>query len=131
MPKFKNVSPFGVIDVPVAGGLIEAGAEFEVSDEIALSLAGQVEHFAPVDEAAEAAVTTAAEHLAAVNVVLSDNPLALIEPGQDVLALAAEVATRSAEPPTDEPPTDEGVKSKGKPKAGKAEDQTNQEEVDA
>lgn len=96
MPKFRNDSPFGDIDVPAAGGLLKAGVEFEVSDEVAALIAGQTEHFTPVDTKANAAVKTHAEQLAAVNVVIERNPLLLVGP-DEVVALAAQVLVEQAE----------------------------------
>lgn len=50
MAVFKNVSPFGAIDVDAIGRQgIEPGEEFEVPDEIAIAFIGQGEIFEPVD----------------------------------------------------------------------------------
>jgi hypothetical protein len=41
MPKFKNVSPQGDLEVPVLGRAVKAGETFEVSAELAEGFAAQ------------------------------------------------------------------------------------------
>jgi hypothetical protein len=51
MMKVKNVSPYGDLDVPALGKIIESGETVEIeNDEIALSLLAQTAHFAPVGQ---------------------------------------------------------------------------------
>lgn len=51
MTRFKNVSPLGALDVPALGRVVEAGEEFEVRDEVAELISGQVENFELLSEA--------------------------------------------------------------------------------
>lgn len=51
MPKFKNVSPLGDLDLPLIGRVVEFGEVFEVTDEQALGIAGQAENWEPVEDA--------------------------------------------------------------------------------
>lgn len=51
MPKIKNVSPFGDLDVPLLGLVFEAGAVLEVSEEEAKILLQQADNFQPVKDA--------------------------------------------------------------------------------
>jgi hypothetical protein len=50
MAKFKNVSPYGDLELPLLGRLVAAGETFEVDDEQAQALAGQDDNWAPVAE---------------------------------------------------------------------------------
>jgi len=54
MPKLKNVSPLGELDVPLLDRILDAGEEFDVSDEIAGKLLPQAENYQPADNAARA-----------------------------------------------------------------------------
>lgn len=45
MPKIKNVSPFGDLDVPLLGRVFEHGSIIEVSDEDAAVLLMQEDNF--------------------------------------------------------------------------------------
>lgn len=67
MPRFKNVSPLGDLDVPDLGQIVEAGEEFEVSEELAPYFAAQPSNYQAVDAAAEALAVTAAERQAEVD----------------------------------------------------------------
>jgi hypothetical protein len=53
MPKIKNVSPFGDLDVPLLGRIFEAGTVLDVTDEQAEILLRQVDNFKPWGEAAQ------------------------------------------------------------------------------
>lgn len=45
MPKIKNVSPFGDLDIPLLGRVVEAGAVVEVTDDQAAILLRQEDNF--------------------------------------------------------------------------------------
>lgn len=47
MPKIKNVSPFGDLDVPLLGRVVESGSILEVSEEEARILLMQEDNFHP------------------------------------------------------------------------------------
>lgn len=47
MPKIKNVSPFGDLEIPLLGRVVEAGSIVEVTDEEARILLMQVDNFHP------------------------------------------------------------------------------------
>jgi hypothetical protein len=47
MPKIKNVSPFGDLDVPLLGIVFEAGTILEVSEDEARQLLQQEDNFKP------------------------------------------------------------------------------------
>jgi hypothetical protein len=51
MPKFRNVSPYGDLELPLVRRVVAAGEVFEVTPEQAKHLAGQDENFEPVHEA--------------------------------------------------------------------------------
>lgn len=51
MPRFRNVSPYGALDLPLIGRTVEAGETFEVTPEQARHLKGQDDNFAPVKDA--------------------------------------------------------------------------------
>lgn len=53
MPKIKNVSPFGDLDVPLLGRVIAAGESVEVTDEQAEVLLQQPDNYQPVGAAAK------------------------------------------------------------------------------
>jgi hypothetical protein len=53
MPKIKNVSPFGDLDVPLLGRVIEAGETVDVSDAEAEELLKQPFNYEPVGQAAK------------------------------------------------------------------------------
>lgn len=55
MPKFKNVSPLGVLDLPLLGRVVEPGEVVEVSAEQARHLEGQVAAWQPVTAATNGA----------------------------------------------------------------------------
>lgn len=50
MPKFKNVSSSGDLELPLVGRVVEAGEVFEVSDEQGLLLVDQPALWAPIVE---------------------------------------------------------------------------------
>jgi hypothetical protein len=52
--KVKNISPFGHLDVPLVGRVVEAGEVFDATEEQAALLLMQPFHYAPGDKAAEA-----------------------------------------------------------------------------
>lgn len=45
MPKIKNVSPFGALDIPLLGRVVDAGSTVEVTDEEAAILLRQEDNF--------------------------------------------------------------------------------------
>lgn len=47
MPKIKNVSPFGDLEVPLLGRVFEQGSVIEVSDADAEILLAQTDNFKP------------------------------------------------------------------------------------
>jgi hypothetical protein len=53
MPKIKNVSPFGDLDVPLLGRIVAAGETVEVSEEEAEILLQQEDNYQPVGTAAK------------------------------------------------------------------------------
>lgn len=55
MPKIKNVSPFGDLDVPLLGRVVEAGSITEVTEEQAEILLQQPGNFKPWGEEAQKA----------------------------------------------------------------------------
>ena len=60
MPKFKNVSPLGALELPLVGRVVEAGEVVDVPADRAVFLAGQVETWEPADAEAEAIMTPVA-----------------------------------------------------------------------
>lgn len=54
MPKLKNISPLGELDVPLLDRILDAGEEFDVSAETAEKLLPQAENYQPVDDEAHA-----------------------------------------------------------------------------
>jgi hypothetical protein len=52
--KVKNISPFGHLDVPLVGRVVEAGEVFDATEDQASQLLAQPTHYAPADTAAEA-----------------------------------------------------------------------------
>jgi hypothetical protein len=52
MPKFKNVSPLGALDLPLLGRVVEPGEVIEVTAEQAKHLEGQIAAWQPVKGAA-------------------------------------------------------------------------------
>ena len=48
MPKIRNISPLGALDVPVLGRVVGAGEEVEVEAEVAALLTAQTETWEPV-----------------------------------------------------------------------------------
>ena len=50
MAKFKNVSPFGDLEVPVLGRVISAGEVFEVPADLVAGFAEQSTNWMPVAE---------------------------------------------------------------------------------
>ncbi|MEV7874524.1 hypothetical protein [Microbacterium sp. NPDC089188] len=59
VPRFKNVSPLGALDVPALGRVITAGEEFDVREELVPMFAAQVDNFQAVNASAEDAVEEA------------------------------------------------------------------------
>lgn len=59
VPRFKNVSPLGALDVPALGRVIAAGEEFEVREDLAPLFAGQAENYEPVNTSAKTAAADA------------------------------------------------------------------------
>ncbi len=55
MPKIKNVSPFGDLDVPLLGRVVEQGSITEVTDAQAEILLQQPDNFKPWGEEAKKA----------------------------------------------------------------------------
>lgn len=53
MPKIRNVSPYGDLDVPLLGRVVAAGEEVEVSAEQAKLLLAQETNWQPVKADAE------------------------------------------------------------------------------
>jgi hypothetical protein len=53
MPKIKNVSPLGDLEIPLLGRVVEAGETVEVTDEEAETLLAQPDNFHPVGPAAK------------------------------------------------------------------------------
>lgn len=51
MSSIKNVSPYGDLDVPLLGRIVEAGEVVEVDDEHAAILLLQADNFVPADTA--------------------------------------------------------------------------------
>jgi len=52
MPKIKNVSPFGDLDVPLLGRVVAAGETVDVSEEEAEILLAQPANYQPVGQGA-------------------------------------------------------------------------------
>ncbi|WP_422934979.1 hypothetical protein [Sinomonas sp. P47F7] len=52
--RIKNISPYGELDVPLLGGVVEAGEILEVDPEHAEALLAQAENWEPADAAARA-----------------------------------------------------------------------------
>lgn len=52
MPKIRNVSPIGALDVPLIGRHLDAGEEADVTAEQAAVLLAQADNYAPADKAA-------------------------------------------------------------------------------
>lgn len=50
MPWLKNVSPYGPLDVPLLGRVVDRGEVFEVTDEQAERLTPQAENYKPAPE---------------------------------------------------------------------------------
>lgn len=50
MPKFKNVSPLGDLDVPTLRRIVAAGEVIEVPADVAEGFAGQPDVWAPIKE---------------------------------------------------------------------------------
>lgn len=59
VPRFKNVSPLGALDVPALGRVIAAGEEFEVREDLVPLFAGQTENYEPVNTSAKSATAEA------------------------------------------------------------------------
>lgn len=57
MPRLKNISPLGALDVPLLRTVVEAGQVFEVADEQARVLLHQPGNYEPADKAAKALAT--------------------------------------------------------------------------
>lgn len=53
MAQIKNVSPYGALDVPLLGRVVEAGETVEVDDAHAEILLRQAENFVSADPPAE------------------------------------------------------------------------------
>lgn len=53
MPKIKNVSPFGDLDVPLLGRVIASGETVDVTDEQAETLLQQPDNYQAVGAAAK------------------------------------------------------------------------------
>jgi hypothetical protein len=52
--KVKNISPFGHLDIPLVGRVVEAGEVFDATEDQASQLLAQPFHYAPGDKSAEA-----------------------------------------------------------------------------
>lgn len=59
VPRFKNVSPLGALDVPALGRVIAAGEEFDVREDLVPLFAGQAENYEPMNPSAKAAAADA------------------------------------------------------------------------
>lgn len=53
MPKLKNISPLGALDVPLLRTVVEAGDVIDVSEDHARVLLLQHDNYAPADKAAK------------------------------------------------------------------------------
>lgn len=53
MPKLKNISPLGALDVPLLRRVVEADEVFDVNEDQALVLLLQPDNYQPADEAAK------------------------------------------------------------------------------
>ena len=58
MPKFKNVSPLGALDLPLIGRVVAAGETIDVTAAQAQRLAGQDETWKPIRPAPRPKKTT-------------------------------------------------------------------------
>lgn len=58
MPKIRNVSPVGALDIPLIRAVVDADEVFEVSDEHAARLLVMAANFTPEDDAAHAIAAT-------------------------------------------------------------------------
>ena len=54
MPKIKNVSPLGALDVPLLRAVLEPGQVIDVTDDQAAALLLQPGNYEPADKAAKA-----------------------------------------------------------------------------
>lgn len=45
MPKFKNISPLGALDIPALGRIVESGEVFDVPDKLVSNFARQSANF--------------------------------------------------------------------------------------
>jgi hypothetical protein len=52
MPKFKNISPLGALDTPVAGRVVEAGEIIDLPADRAVFVAAQADTWEPADDEA-------------------------------------------------------------------------------
>lgn len=64
MPRFKNISPLGALDVPALGRIVQPDEEFDVSTDVAALLGGQGVNFKPLDAKAKSAAKQASAALA-------------------------------------------------------------------
>lgn len=53
MPKLKNISPLGALDVPLLRRVVDAGEVFETTEEQARVLLLQPDNYQPADKAAK------------------------------------------------------------------------------
>lgn len=53
MPKLKNISPLGALDVPLLRTVVEADQVFDVTEDQARTLLQQPDNYAPADKAAK------------------------------------------------------------------------------
>lgn len=84
MPKIKNVSPYGALDIPLLRRTVGAGEVVDVTAEQAERLLPQAENYEPADKAARDIL--AALHKAEEEVADAPAPVEEPAPGEDVTA---------------------------------------------
>lgn len=73
MPRFKNVSPLGDLDVPALGAVVEHGEIIDVAADLAPYVAGLSEHLSATDTAGKEAALAAQDALDAVSADLNQH----------------------------------------------------------
>jgi cell shape-determining protein MreC len=61
VPKLKNISPLGALDVPLLRTVVEAGQVIEVSEDHARVLLLQSDNYAPADKATKTLAASLAD----------------------------------------------------------------------
>jgi hypothetical protein len=74
MPKLKNISPLGALDVPLLHTIVEADQTFDVSEDQARVLLQQPDNYAPVDKAAKTLAAALADEQEADAAESHDGP---------------------------------------------------------